>query len=198
MPHVILEFIGGAWDGMNLSNQSADAIEVKLALQTYEITVEGSQGKAVVMPADYALRKTGIRGYEYVVRHRIEIGDEVLVRLECLAADLPETTNISGPQEEKTAIMLQFEGGHLGGRLLSTASPEVCQALLAAAYYWITGEGTVGNGFDGMPIVWDQSWKPTLEKDRPAFRRDHEYRVIERTESQGRILVRLAYLPKRP
>lgn len=35
------------------------------------------------MPSDYAVRTTGLLGNKYVVRNRTELGDEVLVRLEC-------------------------------------------------------------------------------------------------------------------
>ena len=56
MREIIFEFIGGSWDGMNLSNASADPIEASLAVHTFRLTRSGRRG-AVVRDA-FRLRRT--------------------------------------------------------------------------------------------------------------------------------------------
>ena len=93
MCRIILEFIGGSWDARNLSNQSLDPFEVRLAVHKYRITDQGQIGKAVVLHSqfavDYFTERDGENvpempqdGEVYAVTDRTEYQDEVLVRFE--------------------------------------------------------------------------------------------------------------------
>ena len=73
----ILEFIGGAWDGMNLCDGSPDPVEVGLARHVLRMTGNGETGSHVAMPSEYATRSGGCR---YVVTHHVEVEEQSLVR----------------------------------------------------------------------------------------------------------------------
>jgi hypothetical protein len=190
MKRVILEFIGGAWDGMNLCNDSPDPIEIELAVRTYFATDDGEIGETVIMPAGYALRRGSSAGCKYVVEDRTVVGDEVLIRL--AACDEPVTADSALPA---VRIVLQFEGGYLNGRSLDSQSADVHEALLALAYYHITNQGSVGEAFNGIPVTWRPSGIGT-DAPQGVFRKDHEYRVVQRIEECHQIVVRFEYRPK--
>jgi hypothetical protein len=176
---VFLEFIGGSWDGMNLCSDSPDPAEVGLASLTFAKTHDATIGSAVVMPSDYAVRKTDLHGYKYVVQYRTELGDEVLVRLECCWNEPAEPCVCMGKR-----IVLEFRGGHLHGRRLDSQSAETNEALLALAYYCVTNQGTVGKKINGKPVT------PLLPKSRSnGSTRDGEYGVTQRLEDDERVCV---------
>lgn len=82
---IILEFIGGSWDGRNLSNDTLDAREMELAVSVYLATRNGTPGRDSVLPKDYATALLGLDSSEtdvFRVTDSIEIDHEVLVRLE--------------------------------------------------------------------------------------------------------------------
>jgi hypothetical protein len=93
MPHrIILEFLGGYWDGQTLDTASRSGREADLARAYYEMVKQGSMGTDLeVSPAvaDFAAqhgweaaRKAGFSQiHHYRVAERMEEGTEVLVRL---------------------------------------------------------------------------------------------------------------------
>lgn len=106
----LFEFIGGAWDGMNLDSGSQDAAERDLALLTYVRTHSATIGKSVVMPSDYAAHKGDALSYSYVVAHCAEVGEEALVRMEC-CRDEPSESGVCMAKH----IVVEFHGGYLHG-----------------------------------------------------------------------------------
>jgi hypothetical protein len=190
MRRILLEFIGGSWDGMNLCNDSPDPVEVGLALHTYCQAGNGHVGQTAVMPADYAVRPGGVGGCKYVVTDRTELGDEVLIRLEVCWSERRKPCVCMAKR-----LVLQFEGGGWHGRSLDSQSADTHEALLAVAYYCVTDQGTVGKACD---------WRPTaawLQRDAtgPAgtdIGRDCHYRVTQRIEDEERVLVRFEWRAK--
>jgi hypothetical protein len=184
MRRILLEFIGGSWDGMNLCNDSPDPVEIGLALQTYCQAGSGRVGQTVVMPADYALRPTGIGGCKYVVTDRTALDDEVLIRLEVCWNEQTRPCVCTAKR-----LVLQFEGGDWHGRSLDSQSADTHEALLAAAYYCLTDQGTVGKTCDGRPIApWFQ--QDATDPAATDFGKACYYRVAQRVEDEERILVR--------
>jgi len=180
---IFLEFVGGAWDGMNLCNDSHDPAEVGLALLTYATTHDATVGSTVVMPADYAVRDTGFEGHKYVVTHCTALGDEILVRLECCWKEPTEPCVCMAKR-----IVLEFQGGHLHGRRLDSQSADTNAALLAVGYYCFTEQGTVGHTLNGLPAT------PLLPEFRPsAATGDGEYHVTQRIEDAEQVLVRFEH-----
>jgi hypothetical protein len=84
----------------------------------------------------------------------------------------------------------------LNGRCLDSQSADTHEALLALAYYHITSEGTVGEAFNGIPVMWRPAGEPADSLPRGDFRKDHEYCVIQRAVEGDRIVLRLTYQPK--
>ncbi len=66
MKRILLEFIDGSWDGMNLCNDSPDRIEPILAVRQYLLSNCGREGAAVVLPSDYAVRAHSVDGCRYL------------------------------------------------------------------------------------------------------------------------------------
>ena len=187
MRRILLEFIGGAWDGMNLCNDSPDPIEAGLALHTYCQARNGRVGQTVVMPADYALRPAGPGGCKYVVAHRTVFGEEVLLRLEVCWNEKAEGCACAAKR-----VVLQFEGGDWHGRSLDSGSPDTHEALLAAAYYCLTDQGKVGRSCDGRPIArWFR--QRAADPGRSDFAEDCRYHVVQRAEDDQRIVVKFEY-----
>jgi hypothetical protein len=180
---VLWEFIGGAWDAMNLDSDSLDPAESGLASLTYARTQEATLGRTVVMPSNYAKRDIGSTGCKYVVTHRMELGDEVLVRLEYCPSDPAESCVCMMKR-----IVLEFHGGHLDGRTLDSQSDDTDEALLAVAYYCITSQGTVGETLHAVPVA-----SRLTEFKAIRTHRDGEYGVTYRREQQTQVLVRLAH-----
>ena len=185
----ILEFIGGCWDGMNLCTFSADEVESELAVRTCLKTGDGMVGREVVMPGGYAVRCPG-QGRKYLVVHRVEALDEVLVRLECF-----EPPQASPPEPSVTPVTLQFAGGPLDEVKLDSRSLDDDEVLATMAYYLLTNGGTLGArcpSTRGSPLLRrDRAHRPPLV--RPVG--DHEYCVVRRTEQDQCIAVELHYLP---
>jgi hypothetical protein len=174
MRQIILEFIGGAWDGMNLCTLSPDPVEAELARYVLKMTGKGTAGKAVDMPRDYAVGNAG--GCSYVVTNRIEIGNDSLVRLEC--EDRVETQ-----AAESRTIILRFDGGCQDGRILRSDAANVHEALLAVACYCITDQGHSISEVLQVPPVFCQRCQPRTECEG--------YRAVKRTEDEGSVTVTL-------
>jgi hypothetical protein len=187
---IVLEFIGGSWDGMNLCTYSPDGVEAALAIRTCAKTGEGTPGREVVMPADYAVHYPG-RGRKYVVVHRVEVLAEVLVRLECF-----QEVHVAPPEPAAVPVTLQFTGGPLDGVSLDSRSPDCHEALAAMACLLLTGGGTIG------ACCWLTTDSPVLRRKRHRHAGStrpvlgHEYRVVRRTEHEGCIAVDLQYSPQ--
>jgi hypothetical protein len=60
MKFTIIEFIGGAWDGMNLCDGSPDPIEAALACHVLKATDDGTKGShAISAPSRRGSRHNG-------------------------------------------------------------------------------------------------------------------------------------------
>lgn len=187
MRRILLEFIGGAWDGMNLVTDSPDPIEVGLAVYTYCQARNGRVGQTVVMSADYAVRPSGLGGCKYIVTHRTVYGEEVLVRLEACS-----NGNVEACACTARRVVLHFEGGPWQGQSLDSQSPDTHEALLAAAYYCLTDQGKVGKSCDGRPIGrwFEQRFAAPGQGDAD---KDCRYRVAGRMEDDRQVVVSLEY-----
>ena len=187
---IILEFIGGSWDGMNLCTFSADGVEAALAIRTCAKTGEGTPGREVVMPTDYAVHYPG-RGRKYVVMHRVDVLDEVLVRLECF-----QEARVTPPPEPATVpVTLHFAGGPFDQVTLDSRSPDCDEVLAALACFLLTDGGTIGAlcpATMGAPVLRRKRLHPAPSTGPVS---DHEYRVVRRAEHDERIAVEIHYLP---
>jgi len=172
----ILEFIGGAWDGMNLCTDSPDTVEVGLAVHVLKATGGGRQGMAVRMPLEYARARGGCH---YRVADRTEAGSQFLVRLECCGDGDAE-----GLAPHSKSIALQFVGGCLDGCTLQSDVSALEEALLATALYCLTDRGAISNDLQVMPALcrWFQC-------KLPCARRSVKYRVVKRVEDEQSITV---------
>ena len=195
MKRILLEFIGGPWDGMNLCNDSPDALEVELATSHFLLSNHGDEGATIMLRSDYAVRPHGADHCRYVVARRTEIGDEVLVRFEACdhesacEQDLPGLLCLIPKQ-----IILQFDGGCLNGMTLDSQSNDLREALLAVAYYSITNHGAIGSSLDEILTV----PTPLLPKRLFAVRSTQSastgtYRIMDRCEGDSTITVRLVH-----
>lgn len=188
MKRLILEFIGGCWDGMNLASPSPDPVEARLARVCFAETEDGTIGRLAVVSPEYATRMGTEEGNKYVVVHRMNIGGEVLVRLELCCED--QTADC--PCHVKR-IVLEFEGGHLHGLRLDSGSPDLNEALLASSCYCLTDQGEPGKGLGHFPML------PHLCREgnvRPCT--GDQYRVVGREEEEDRVAVLLRYRPEAP
>ena len=93
---VLIEFIGGCWDGKNLDSQSADEVERTYVTGIYAMTHHGEVGRAFrgfSMDSLDQSRKKGLSmekfidagasaNHRYTVTDRIERDNEILIRLE--------------------------------------------------------------------------------------------------------------------
>lgn len=89
--HVLLEFVGGYWDGKFLDNESDDGTEVELANGYYRMTDGGTVGKGLGQLSPEAIEFAEVRGWQveeeagfgkhhaYHVVERLEEDDEILV-----------------------------------------------------------------------------------------------------------------------
>jgi hypothetical protein len=188
MREIIFEFIGGSWDGMNLSNASADPIEASLAVRTFRLTRSGRQGAVVAMPSDYAVHRAGPRGNRYVVANRTELSNEVLLRLEHCGEEQPAVESAVAKR-----IVLQFQGGYLHGCTLDSCAESAEEALLALSYYCVTENATLGRSFRGVPIPWGSFRRHCCAEEDRRFRKDHAYRVVDRREDETGVLAVLEY-----
>lgn len=174
MRYVILEFIGGAWDGMNLCTRSPDPVEAELAAYVLKMTGNGTAGKTVNMLRDYAVGNTG--GCCYVVTAHTKVGNDFLVRLEC--EDRVETQ-----AAENMTIILRFEGGCQDGRILRSDSADVHEALLAVACCHLMDQGHSISEILQVPPLFCQRCQPRTKCEG--------YRAVKRTEGKGCVTVTL-------
>lgn len=182
MRHVILEFIGGAWDGMNLCNCSADSAEAGLARHVAKMTGNCKSGQTVTMPREYATR---CGGCVYRITAHVRIGDESLVRLECC-----DETGGALQSGIAKALVLQFSGGVLDGHTLRSDSADLHEALLAAAYLCLSTSDGETQTVEILPAVWRQFTGLAGAIDATAI-----YRVKARIQDQASITVALEYQP---
>jgi hypothetical protein len=144
------------------------------------------------MPADYAVRYPG-RGRKYVVVRRVEVRNEVLVRLQCFQ----ETQVVEPPAPATVPVTLQFAGGPLDQVTLDSRSPDCDEVLVAMACFLLTEGGTIGACCPytmGVPVLRRKSSR-VAPSTRPVA--DYEYRVVRRTEHAECIAVELEYLPRK-
>jgi hypothetical protein len=92
--HVLLEFVGGYWDGKFLDNESDDGMEAQLANGYYRQTGDGAVGQGFSGVSPEAAEFAQIRGWQaeedpalaadhaYQVVERLEEDDEILVRFQ--------------------------------------------------------------------------------------------------------------------
>lgn len=92
--HVLLEFVGGYWDGKFLDNESDDGMEAELANGYYRMTDGGTVGKGFGELAPEAVEFAQVRGWQaeekaglggnhaYLVVERLEEDNEILVRFQ--------------------------------------------------------------------------------------------------------------------
>ena len=179
MKYAIIEFIGGAWDGMNLCNGSPDPIEAAIAYHVLKATDDGTTGKGVIMPQKYALR-SGV--CNYVVTDRTDVENESLVRLVCQDEDYPEIA-----AGENRTILLHFKGGCLDGRTLQSNADDTLEALLATAHYCLTNRGAISRTLR-VPLALCQRCQPKSQCG--------EYRVVRRGETERSIEVTFEYVGK--
>jgi len=182
MKPIIFEFIGGSWDGMNLHSDSLDPVEVVFAKTCYVETHGGTLGRTAVMPSEYATQQGNSRGNKYAVTHRVEIGGELLIRLELCHDDC--TGDCSSHQKR---VLLGFQNGYLHGLRLDSRSHEVNEALLATSCFLLTEHGKVGTTFHcctDLPCHGGRGEKARL---RPG----DDYTVVQRDETDNEITVRL-------
>lgn len=180
LPLVILEFIGGAWDGMNLSNHSPDPTEAGLAVYAWQATQRGRVGRCVTLPSQYAVRHGGCE-YKVVAHHTAH--GEALVRLEVCAGDCRQRSPLDGK-----VIVLRFSGGCLDGRSLRSDSSDLAEALLTTAYFGLTRQGSPSESLQILPAVWRQLQRKFSHAGTVA-----QYRVVERRDDGQTITVELEY-----
>ena len=92
-------------------------------------------------------------------------------------------------------FVLEFLGGTWDGKMLDSQSPDREEVRLAQGYFWMTDDGTVGKGIDGLSeqareFAENHGWTPSHE---PGADTSHSYEVIERREEGERLLVRLKH-----
>ena len=185
--------IGGSWDGMNLCNDSPDRVEACLAARQYLLSNCGSEGAAIVLPSDYAVRSHGLDECRYRVTNRTEIGDEVLVRFEACDhhAEDDRSSSIAGQSPAKQ-VVFRFDGGCLHGTTLDSRSPDLHEALLASAYYAVTHGGMPGSPLYGTLAAWQRLVPKKLAgRTFSQFSPIGMYRVIEQCENDTTITIRL-------
>ena len=174
--HTIFEFVGGAWDGMNLSTLSPDPTEAELAAYVLRVTDHGVDGSGAVVPRVYGSRKQG--GCRYKVVKRIAVGNEFLVRLECDGDDVDD------PVAAPRAILLQFEGGCLDGRTIRSDAEDVQEALIAASYYCLTDQGAESQTLEVTSCLCGRIHGRACSNNEPA-----QYRVQSRFEDEWSVTV---------
>ena len=181
---IILEFIDGCWDGMNLCNDSPDPVEVKFMQACYADTENGTIGRKTVVSSEYATRRGTKPGNQYVVTNRAEHDGEILVRLELCCENQRADCSC-----QYKRILMKFEGGHLSGLRLDSASSDLDEALLATSYFCLTEHGNVGTTMgSGLPLLPHIVRQDTI---RPQI--GDEYQVVSREEDENRIAVWLRY-----
>ena len=103
MKPVVLEFVGGYWDGRSLSTDSADQEEAFLAAACYEISHHGAIGGQCATLSEDAVTFARIHGWprsgdgtlrgdhRYLVAERRETEGEIIVRLRHAPVASPST-----------------------------------------------------------------------------------------------------------
>ena len=181
MKHTIFEFIGGAWDGMNLSTLSPDPAEAGLAAHTLKVTRDGCNGQAVTMPRHYAV---GTGRCKYVVRNHVVVGQELLIRLECDEEDSDDASD-----QQFKIIVLRFAGGCFDGRTIRSDAADVHEAILATSCYCLTDQGAVSAILKVLPCLGGR-----IQGGLCRVKGFVEYRVARRDETEAAVTVILEYL----
>jgi len=93
-------------------------------------------------------------------------------------------------------IFLEFLGGFMDGQTFSSDSEDPNEARAVQTYYALTRLGAVGSTFR---TISDLGLQSLTTEDLQAFRGrgfdiNDKYQVIERTEKDGNVNVRLKYL----
>ena len=182
MRYMILEFSGGAWDGMNLCNCSDDPIEAGLARHVAKMTGNCKSGHIVALPHEYAVR---CGGSVYRITAHALIGDESLVRLECC-----DEACVDGQPGPPRTLVLQFSGGALDGRTLRSDSADIHEALLATACLCLSAADEEAQTVKILPAAWRR-----LAGAASDFSGVAEYRVTARIHDQSSITVALVHQP---
>lgn len=185
---VILEFVGGPWDGMNLHNESSDRLEAQLAAYCYLTTEKGTRGRTVLLPSSYAIRRSHSTADQYEVAERTERDEEVLVRFRhCNGRGACELPSLAA----SVRIVVRFHGGFLDGKSLDSLAPDHNEALLAIACYHVTEGGKLGARLDGHPAAWRclRAFAPSTFL--AAEKRQANYAVIDRRQSA--VTIRLTF-----
>lgn len=99
---ILIEFLGGDWDGKTLDSQSPDEEERELLWGCYDMTGQGTVGGAFhgvsmsqlegSLKGERSLRNIKLeRGsHKYTVVERVEEGNEILVRLKYSVEERPK------------------------------------------------------------------------------------------------------------
>jgi hypothetical protein len=149
---IILEFIGGSWDGMNLHSPSDDPVEAALAERIYLGACRNGKGRQVVMPANYATQRGGRPGLRYFVTGQTKSQEEILVRLECFGG--PERrVRQAGEDCSVEHVVLQFRGGPLAGEFFHSRSSDYRVSLAVLGCFLATERGQMGKTCQGSPFA---------------------------------------------
>jgi hypothetical protein len=107
MKPIILEFVGGYWDGKSLSTNSSDQEEALLAAACYEMSHHGAIGGECAALSDDAVTFARLHGWprsregtfrgdhRYRVSEHRETESEILVRLRNVPIESPSTATTS-------------------------------------------------------------------------------------------------------
>jgi hypothetical protein len=186
MNRFILEFVGGYWDGMNLHGSTGDSTEERLATHVWLQTKGGTKNRQVVMPAGYAIGRGTCRGLRYVVSARTECQDETLVRLECFGDATEPVCCIH--EALAPHVLMEFEGGDLGGKAFDSRSSNHAEALAVLACYLATDQGAVGGECCGLAFL-----NLLRGNGIPVFDRYGRYVVVDRREGAHQVVVTLRH-----
>ena len=107
MKPIVLEFVGGYWEGKSLSTDSADQEEALLAAACYQMSHHGAIGGECAALSDDAVTFARIHGWprsregtlrgnhRYLVAERRETEGEIIVRLRHVPIVSPSTATAS-------------------------------------------------------------------------------------------------------
>jgi transcriptional regulator with XRE-family HTH domain len=115
--------------------------------------------------------------------------------------DTPAVTQEDPAGGRPRPIVVEFVGGFMDGKRLSTAADDPDEVQEAAAHYVMSSEGTVGKRFrtysDAGRAELAEITEMTPEgprlKREPVYDMDHFYEVVERVETGESIIVRFRF-----
>ncbi len=103
MKPIVLEFVGGYWDGKSLRTNSSDQEEALLAVACYEMSHRGTIGGECAALSDDAVTFARVHGWprsregtfcgdhRYRVTEHLETEDEIIVKLRHVPKESPST-----------------------------------------------------------------------------------------------------------